>query len=563
MSNIIKQLFSYNFDLFKSDIAGALGVTAISIPQVMAFALIAGVNPIYGLFTFIVSNIIFSFLGKSNYIIVGPTNMVCVTIATGLGALEIVSPDNYFQMVLLLTFLMGFFQSILAFLKIAELVKYISKTVIIGITTGVSLIIISGQLEDLLEITFPSAVGNVVINFYNVFLQIPETNIHALLMGLSTMVIILIIRKFFPALPSFLMGIIISTMMVPLLGLQDSFQLIGSIETGFPTFQIPSFELDVLVSLSSTALSIAILGFTQVLSITQIMEEKTGDEIDLNKEFLSQGLMNMICSFFSSFAVTASFSRSFTNLESGAKTKISALFSALSVLIFIILFGNFIKLIPLPSLAGVIILVAVFMFDLEEIKNCFKVTRTDAIIFSATFLTTILTPRLDYAIYFGVLVSGIMVLKNTSNINYSHMQFDEDKERSFSEEEIEKVKDENYIVINFSGSLYFNTAENLKEVFQDSFQKGKVFVIRMRRVEELDLTAVKEIEIFVDMVKKSKGEVILSGIDQDIYKVLDQLGIIDKIGQENVFFADEDIFQSTKRAIDLAEHKVENGIEEN
>ena len=143
------------------------------------------------------------------------------------------------------------------------------------------------------------------------------------------------------------------------------------------------------------------------------------------------------------------------------------------------------------------------------------------------------------------------------------MQFDEDKERSFSEEEIEKVKDENYIVINFSGSLYFNTAENLKEVFQDSFQKGKVFVIRMRRVEELDLTAVKEIEIFVDMVKKSKGEVILSGIDQDIYKVLDQLGIIDKIGQENVFFADEDIFQSTKRAIDLAEHKVENGIEEN
>lgn len=563
MSNIFNQLSNYNFNLFKKDLAASLGVTAISIPQVMAFALIAGLNPIYGLFTFIISNFIFTLIGRSKYIIVGPTNMICITIATGLGALEIVSPDNYLQMVLLLTFLVGFFQVILAFIKIGELVQYISKTVITGITTGVSFIIISGQLEDLLEIEFPIEAGNVITNFYYTFSRLNEVNIYAFLIGLFTIAIILIIKKILPGFPSYLIGIIISTLMVPLLNLQETVQLVGAIESGFPTFQIPGFERRAIISLSSTAFSIAILGFTQVLSIVQIMEEKTGGNIDLNKEFLGQGIMNMICAFFSSFAGTASFSRSFTNLEGGGKTKVSPLLSSLLVLIFIILFEDLIRLIPLPSLAGVVILVAIFMFDFEDIKDSFLVTKIDAVVFTATFLTTILTPRLDYAIYFGVLVSGIMVLKNTSNIHYSHMKFEEDKERSFSEEKIEEVEDEDYIVINFSGSLHFNAAENLKGILDESFEKGKVFVLRIRRIERLDLTAVKEIENFVDNVKESEGDVILSGIDEKIYDVLNQLGIIEKIGEDNVFFANEDIFASTKRAINLAELKADNIDDDN
>ena len=553
MSNVIKMVKNYQLEYFKKDLTAALGVAAISLPQVMAFALIAGVNPVYGIFTFIVSNFIFAFIGRSNYMIVGPTNMVCVTIASSLNAMGIINSGNYLQFVFLLTCLVGVFQMLMGFFKIAKLVNYISNTVIMAITAGVSFIIISGQLEDILALDLPDEPGNVITDIYNVLNNLQDINYYSLGMGLFTIIIVLLLKKFTPGLPAYLMAVIISIIIVPTFGLEQKIEIVGSLESSLPKFNVPPFELEAVRNLLSSGLSIAILGITQVLSIVKVMEEKTGEITDLNKEFIGQGFINIICSFFSSFAITGSFSRSFTNMEIGNKTRLSALFSSLSVFVFILLFANYVSLIPISSLAGIVILVAILMFDYEEICKCFTTTRSDTLIFLVTFITTILTPRLDYAIYFGVVISGIIVLKNTSELNYSHLRYYKKDELPFSEKKIKEVKEDEYIVINLAGSLHFNASENLKEHLDESFQKNKVYIIRMRRIEDIDLTTVKEIENFIDRVQASNGEVIFSGLNKKLYKIFKQTGLLDKIGSENCFSAKEDIFRSTEKAIERAE----------
>ena len=559
MPNIITTISNYKLKYFRQDLTAALGVAAISLPQVMAFALLAGLNPIYGLYTFIVSNILFFITGSSNYMIVGPTNMVSVTIASSLNAIGAVTPDNYLQFVILLTFLVGAFQVVLGLIKIGNLVNYISDTVIIGITTGVSFIIISGQLENLLEIEIPAGSGNVISNILNLINNIEQTNFYGLAMGIFTIIAVLLCKKYFPRLPSYLAGVIAAIILVITFDLHQYLVIIGSIDASLPPLRIPRFDLQAFRILSSSALSIAILGFTQVLSIVKIMEEKTGEITDLNREFISQGFINMGGSFFSSFAITGSFSRSFTNVELGGKTRFTALMASMTVLISVILFSRLVSLIPISSLAAVVILVAVSMLDIEEILKCFSTTRADAITFLVTFTTTVLTPRLDFAIYVGVIVSAVIVLRNTSDINYSHLSLEEEEEEVFTEEEdIEEVKEDDYIVINLSGTLHYNTAENLKEELTQSYLPEKVFVIRLRRVEDIDLTAVKELEKFVDRVQENGGEVILAGLNQQKREIFEQAGLLQKIGEENYYTEKENIFSSTKKAIEKAEEKVNN-----
>lgn len=558
MAGITSMFDGYKKKYLKNDFSAGLAVAAVSFPQVMAYALLAGVNPVYGLYTFIMSTIIATFTGRSSYMVVGPTNMVAVTIASSLNALEIVDAGNYMQFVFLLTFMIGAVQVVLGSLQVGSLVHFVSQPVIVGLTVGVSLIIMTSQLEKILGLTLENSGGNVLSVLYSVLTHLDVINFYAFFMGIFSIGVIIFCKKFVSWLPPYLFSVSISLIIVYLFNLENYLEVVGEFRSSLPAFNIPAFDFQEMRTLFSAALSIAILGFTQVLSIVKVMEKRTGEEAELNREFIGQGIMNMVCSFFSSFAATGSFTKSFTNLEVGAKSRISELISGLTVLLFMILFGGIVSYIPISSLAGIVILVAFYMIDMEEIKKHFSTTKFDAVIFSATFITTILTPRLDYAIYFGVIVSFILVLKNTSEINYSHISYEEDEEENFSQESLQEVKEDEYIVINLSGSLHFNTSENLKNKLNESFREDKIFVIRMRRIENIDITAIQELEKFVDRVQASGGEVIMCGLDKELCDILKQYGLYDKIGEENCFSARDDIFRSTKKAIKKAEHDVED-----
>ncbi|MGM0413680.1 MAG: SulP family inorganic anion transporter [Bacillota bacterium] len=531
------------------DITAGLSVAAIALPQNMAYALILGLDPIYGLYTSIVSMFIASLIGVSDYLIVGPTNLIVVAIASGLSG---ISSDQYLEAVLLLTFMMGVFQLLLALFKLGDLVNYISRSVIGGLTAGVAVIIFSGQLDNLFGLELPSA-SNVFMELYYFIVNINQLNFYSVFVGGLTILTLILLNKYKPKLPNYLIAMIIPVAIVYFTGLQNNLEVVENFPAKLPSFSLHSFDLGFIAEYWSTALSVALLGFIQSLSVIKSLELKSGQEVKINRVFLSQGIINLVCSFFNSFGISGSFTNSFTNYQSGARSRLSELITAITIVLFIIFFSPLTGYIPIPSLAGLVIVVAIKMVDIEEIRNNFR-NKFDSLIFLATFITTISLPRLDYAVYFGVIVSFILVLKSTSSINYSHYEY-EDRGKHFHRRELSDIKNGNfekgsYILINLSGNISFNASENLKHNLDESYVEDQAFIIRLRDVENIDLTSLKELEAFIDRVKESGGKIILSGIDNKIFQMFDRYGIVNKVGRKNVFMADDLIFSSTKSAIE-------------
>ncbi|MCK8817923.1 SulP family inorganic anion transporter [Natroniella sulfidigena] len=545
-TSFFKMIKNYNFKVFKDDLSAGLSVASVALPQSMAYALIAGVNPIYGLYTSIVAMITATFVGVSNYMIAGPTNMMSLAIASNLTSLEEVS---YLEGVLLLTFLVGVIQVLLGMLRLGDLVTYVSHPVITGLTFGVALIIGIGQLDNLLGLEIEMG-ANIFSTFYNIIINLEQTNLYSFLIGALTIAIIAIIKKSNLGLPSYLVGVIISICIVYIFNLRESLAVVGNFTASLPEFRPIKLNFNLVQQLFSSALSIAILGFIQVISIVKSLEKKSEQQVKLNQEFIGQGLINICCSLFSGFVISGSFTKSFINYSAGAKTRISQLITGLSFILVILLFNPVVRYIPISSLAALVIVVACSMIERKEIVQSFKTTTADAIMFSVTFITTILAPRLDYAIYVGVIVSIIILLKNASGVQYSHMSYGQQGKGDFSnQEQLTNIKEDDYILINLAGNLQFNSAENLKDKLNQSFTENKAFVIRTRYLDHIDITSIQELEKFIDKVYDHGGKVLLCGVDEELLKALQQAGTLDKVNKENVFLADQQIFSSTKQAI--------------
>lgn len=548
--NFIKMTKGYGLTDLRDDLLAGLSVATIALPQNMAYALIVGIDPVYGLYTSIVSMVVATFVGVSNYMVVGPANMIALAIASSLASIEGV---NYLQGVLLLTLLVGLIQIILGVLKLGDLVKYVSHSVIVGLTTGVALMIGIGQLGSFLGIAVESST-NIFITVYRLVINFDQLNYYALAIGSLAMIIIIISKQIDSRLPSYLLAVVVSMLITYFFNLDQELKVINQFSSSLPSFSLVKFDLTLIRQLFISALSIAILGFIQVVSIVKSLEKETGQEVDLNREFIGQGVINTVCSLFSSFAISGSFTNSFANYEAGAKTRFSELIIAVVMLLFILLFNSLVEYIPVAALAAIVIIVAYNMIDITEIVKTFRTTKYDAVVLSTTLLTTILAPRLDYAIYLGVLISTIIVLKDTSDINYSHISYEQEKSK-FVDQDFEEVKNDELIVINLAGNLNFNTSENLKEELDESFQKNKIFVIRTRDVESIDFTTIRELDNFIDRVQRCGGEVMLCGLGDDIFDPLEESGVIDKVNRSNVFKADDYIFSSTQEAINKAEDR--------
>ncbi|MFW6266256.1 MAG: SulP family inorganic anion transporter [Halanaerobiales bacterium] len=554
INNFLGMIQNYRTVDLRKDIIAGLSVGAVALPQNMAYALIIGINPVYGIYTSIVSMIIAAFTGVSSYLIVGPTNVMAIAISSTLSSYK---GENYLTYIFLLTFMIGIIQLLLSFLKLGNLVNFISHPVIVGLTTGVALIIGVGQLSNFMGLE----VNNGEIFFttlYKVISNLHQLNFYSFFIGILTLSIIIGLNYYKPKLPSYLIAIAFSMFLVFIFGLEDNMEVVSRFSSSLPQFNWIKLDFAAIRDLFSSALSLAILGFIQVVSIVKALEDRTGEEIELNEEFMSQGITNIVCSFFSSFAITGSFTNTFINYQAGARTRISELTTALFFIVFLLIFSPFVRYIPVSSLAAIVLLAAYHMIDLENIIKSFKTTRFDAVILIVTFLTTIIAPRLDYAIYFGVLVSIGLVLRSTSDIDYSHINYDEEEEREekqFSRQSLKDVEKNKCIVINLGGNLHFNSAERLKERLNESFIKGKTFVFRLRNIETIDITTLKVLNNFIDRVQKSGGEVYLSGVSDKLYDYLKESGVIEKINDKRVFEANQYILSSTKEAIENAEEE--------
>ncbi|MFW6287501.1 MAG: SulP family inorganic anion transporter [bacterium] len=551
-TGLLETIKNYNKIQFRKDVVAGLSVAAISLPQNMAYALIVGVEPVYGLYATIIAMVLFTFVGQSNYMIVGPTNIMALAIAGSVGGL---AQGNYLEAVLLFTFLIGVSQLLFGLLKMGKLVKYVPHSLIIGLTTGAVVLIAVGQLQNILGISVNGG-ANLFSEIYIVFTNLWQINWITFFIGVLTVLIILLVRKVNRKLPSYLISIVAITIIAYVFNLDQKIAVVGNLPDGILRFSIPSFNWDLISSLLSQGLSVALLGLLQTLAVLKSVSLLKREEVDVNSEFIGQGIINVAASFFNGFATAGSFTNSYTNIQANAATRVAQFVSGL-VFVFALLLGRgLLSYLPISALSGLVIVVAIVSIDIGEIKRNVRITQGDATIFTVTFLATIILPSIANAIYIGLITSAVVVLRKTEKINLGVLTYESEDDyfRHRSVEELsEEFEKEHFIVVNMRGNLQFSSVDNLRMKFDKVLNRGQNFILRLREIERMDITILKELERFIDKVHEEEGIVVLSGVDKAQYERMKRYGIINKVNEENVYLSDEKYFSSTKEAYDFME----------
>lgn len=552
---ILETIRNYKKENLRRDIIGALTVTVVGIPQYMAYALIAGVNPVYGLYTGIIACIIGSAFGSSNQLITGPTNAICLLTASAM--IRYMGLPNAYQMLFLMTFVVGVLQILYGVIKLGKVIDFVSHTVLVGFTAGAGTLIALGQVNTLLGMSIKnSAAMSTMEKMYYILTHLNQTNYYSLGLGLLTMVIIVVCKKISKNLPGALIGIIVPIFFIIVFALdKKGVKLTGNIPSALPPFQMVQFSITSLKEMLSGAIAISIIGLVEAISISKAIATNTRQKIDSNQEFIGQGIANVVASFFQCFPSSGSFSRSAINYINGASTRFAGILSGVFVAIVLLFFAPYAKFIPSPCLAGVLIVTGYGLIDKKEIKKVVKAGKfsSDSIAMWVTCILVIVLLNLDYAIYSGIALSIALYLKDTNKAPIKLLIPSQGQESQIIEQEVKSLPEKvDVLIIQLEGNLYFGAATDLGEKLESMVRKAKVFILRMKYVTTIDLTSLSTLKVFVRNVREAGGILIISGVNPDLDLMLKKSNLDTDIGIDNIFMSENEVFASTTNALERA-----------
>lgn len=561
---ILRELYSYRFSTFHDDLVAGITVSLVSIPQTIGFALIIGIPAQVVLYAAIVGVFFTALFSSSRHLVTGPTTTISIVLASTIHTLgEHFDP---IEVVVVLAFLIGLIQIVAGLVKLGTLNRFISRSVIVGYTTGVALVIAAGQLGNLLGIAAPrgpdffSVVINIARNVAAAHLNFTSVSI-----GLASLVFLIGAAKLRPRLPGGLVILVVFGIVSASFDLGERYgvRLIrdyGEIVPELPTFGSGplSNAFSIIPDLMSPAIAIAILGMLETVSLGKAVAVSSGQRINANQEIVSLGIGNLMSSIFGTMPGSASFARTATNFQTGGKTQVSAVISSLMVALIILLFAPYANYIPIPALAAMLIFIAARMLNRDQIAIAVKSTRSDAVVFVATFLSTLFL-RLDTAIYVGVGVSLVLFLRKAALPHLVEYGFTESG--ALSELESKKERQNNQIsIIHVEGELFFGAAEifqdQIREIAED--ENIRVFILRLKNARHVDATSIVSLFQLMDFLKKTDRHLLISGINDEIERVFINSGFMDRIGRENVFRSESNPTMSTKRALLRASHLLQS-----
>lgn len=552
---LIKTIKNYKKEYVRKDLISSLTVAVVAIPQSMSYAIIAGVNPVYGIYTAIVSTIFGAAFGSSEHLIAGPTNAIALLVASGMR--NYMGRDNAYEMLFLMTFIAGAIQILLGVIKLGKAINYVSHAVVVGFMAGAGVLIALGQLNQFLGISIKnSAQMTTMGKLFYVVTHLGLTNYYSLGLGLMTVGIIIICKKVNKNLPGSLLGVIVPIIFVLIFSLEkEGVKLTGEIPSSLPPFRMITFDFGMAKEVFSGAVAIAIIGLVEAISISKSIASTSHQKIDANQEFIGQGIANAAASFFQCFAGSGSFTRSAVNYYSGAVTRISGIMSGVLIAIVLVFFAPYAQYIPMPCLAGVIMVIAYNMVDKKEIKKVLKVGKSDAKAMWLTFIATVFMPNLDWAIYLGIAISIGLYLKDTNKVPVKILVPNKERDSGFIEKEIDYIKDKvDILVIQLEGNLYFGSANDLENKLGALVSKSDVFILRMKRVVTIDVTSLDAILVFIKTVKEAGGNIVVCGVNTGLNSMLITSDIASIIGEENIFMTEDEIFASSSKALDRARY---------
>ncbi len=531
---------------WKDDLIAGLTGTIIVIPQAVAFAMIAGLPPIYGFYTAMISPIIAALWGSSYHLISGPTTTSSIVVFAVISPFvhPLTNLEVFISMAILLSFMAGIVKLSMGLLKMGKLVNFVSNSVIIGFTAGAGILIAFKQLKHVFGIKIPQGSSLYEIISY-ILSHFNETNWYVFLVAFSTLVIALLIKIFIKPLSKFnlLIAMILGSVIAIALGENiHGISTIGKIPSHLPPFEIPDFNFKNIKLLSTGAVTLAFLGLIEAVAISRSIALKSHQQLNNNQEFIGQGLSNIISSFFSCYISSGSFTRSGVNYQAGAKTPMAAIISSIGLMIVILLFAPFASYLPKSVMGGIILLVGFNLIDFQHIKTVFKASGRELVILGITLFGTLFF-SLEVALFSGIILSFFFYLEKTSKPNIAILGIS--KNNRF----INIIRDPNNIkecpqlkIIRIDGSIYFGALEVVSDFFNTLYDKNEVkhVLVVAKGVNFIDLAGATWITHEAEKWQKRGGGIYFSGLKIVSQQILKKGGFRDQIGNEN-FFSDKRI----------------------
>ena len=547
---ILTWLPNYSGSTFKSDFIAGITVSFLLIPQGMAYALIAGLPPIYGLYAALSPQIIYALLGTSKQLAVGPVAMDSLLVAAGLGTISILGPEEYIQSAILLAFLMGTIQFLLGLFKMGFLVSFLSKPLIKGFTSGAAIIIGLSQIKHILGISLHQSNK---IQLFAISLVNSEISIHfpTLMIGVISIFFLLILKKWTPKIPSALVVVILSSLWVYFgKQYQEGVAVVGDVPGGLPSFNTPNFNIETIKNLIPISLTLAIVGYLESISISKTIAEKYKYyQLNPNQELIALGSSNIIGSLFQSYPTTGGFSRTAVNDQAGARSGVASLICALVVAITVSFFTQWFFYLPKAVLGSIIIVAVIQLIDIKYAIRLYNSRKDEFAILLFTFILTLFI-GISQGIIYGIILSLLLLVYRASKPHYAFLgrigstNYFQNIERFPDEVTVR----EDLIILKFDAQLFFGNIEFFKQLVFDAVEKNskkiKGFIINARSINYIDSTAAEELVLIIKKLQKKDIRVMVVGAIDPSRDIIINSKLIDVLKRQNLFVTSGDATNS-------------------
>ncbi|MCO4768979.1 MAG: solute carrier family 26 protein [Deltaproteobacteria bacterium] len=530
-------LADYSRATFSSDLSAGITVAVMLIPQAMAYAMLAGLPPVVGLYASVVPLLVYAFVGTSRQLAVGPVAMVSLLTATGVGAIAASGTEAYLAAAILLALMVGAVQMAMGFLRLGYLVNFLSHPVLSGFTSAAALIIGSSQLKHVMGVSIPRShhVHSTLIEAWH---QLPAANVATVVLGVGSMVALFALKRV-KKLPGPLLVVAGAMLAVVGLGLAErGVALVGAVPSGLPTPSMPTLDMEVLRELIPIGLTISLVAFMESISVAKVFADKHDYRLDPDRELIGLGASNLASALFGGYAVTGGFSRSAVNDQAGAKTPMAAVITALGVAAALLFLTPLFAYLPKAVLAAIILVAVVGLVDLREVKHLWSTDRVDLALLLTTFVAT-----LSFGIEQGILVGvGASMVVFVARRTRPHFAVLGRLPGTRVWRNVENYEDAatvpGVLALRFDAAFYFGNVTFLEDTLQRLEAESQVpltaVVLDAAAINALDSTAAHALSGIAAKYRARGIRLLLAGAKGPVREVLARTGLDEELGAENL-----------------------------
>jgi len=528
---ITSQLKRYSRKVFYKDLFSGLTVGTVLIPQAMAYALLAGVSPIYGLYAGFIPLLIYAVFGSSTKLSIGPVAVSAILIYDGVRKIAEPMSDEFLTLAIVLGLFIGVLQMALSFLKLGIVANFLSHPVIAGFTSAAAIIIIGTQLKDVLGISIPNSSNTLDVFLYAV-IHVAETQWVSIVICLAAALVISLIYRFFPRVPGPFIVVVLGIMVCYFLRLdQKGLDIVGHIPKGLPSFRFPEITYQNLELLLPTVFTVTLIGMVESIGIAKAMEGKYKDhKVKPNQELFALGISKILGSFFMAIPSSGSFSRSAINGNSGSKTNVSSIVSFVFMAFALLLLMPLFYYLPKAVLAAIILISVIGLFDYKEAINLWKTHKQDLGMMFITFAVTLIF-GIETGVFSGVLMSILMILYRSSkphmavlgNIPGTHFYRNMDRYEK-------AVGFDDGLIVRFDNQLFFGNADYFKEkmltIIEEQDSEVKYVILKAQNMHDIDSTGIHRLRELDNYLNDNNIELHLCGAIGPVRDMLHASGLL-------------------------------------